>query len=80
MNLVTIGYAADDRSVTSQTIRNHIRRGQLTAYRPAGRRGHLVDIDEVRRIIEPGRYGAFGPRARIIPITADLDAVAGDPA
>lgn len=80
MNLVTIEDAADDRSVTSQTIRNYIRRGQLTAYRPGHRRDHLVDLDEVRKVVTRSRYGTFGPRARIVPIASNLDLRAGDPA
>lgn len=78
MHLVAIDHAAEDRSVTSQTIRNYIRRGQLKAYRVAGQRGHLVDIDEVRRVVTASRYGTFGPQAVVLPAPSNFSTAGSD--
>ena len=57
------------------TIRNWIKRGIVPAYRLAGSRGLLVDLDEMDRVLRdqpPARvrrkYGSYGPHARITPL------------
>lgn len=71
----TIQYAADDNGCDYGTVRNYIRRGDLTAFRLPGKRGHYVDLNEATEVIaKRQQYGSFGPDAKVI----DLSNVVGD--
>lgn len=62
----TIQYAADQNGCDYGTVRNYIRRGDITAFRLPDKRGHYVDLDEAREVLSKRqRYGSFGPNAKV---------------
>jgi hypothetical protein len=57
------------------TVYNKIKRGELTAYRLPGKRGHYVDVNEAAQVLgKRQRYGTFGPDAKV----RDLSKVVAD--
>lgn len=71
----TIQHAANDNGCDYGTVRNYIRRGDLTAFRLPGKRGHFVDLDEAREVLSRRQqYGTFGPDAKV----RDLSNVVAD--
>lgn len=57
------------------TVYNKIKRGDLTAYRLPGKRGHFVDVDEAGKVLSKRqKYGTFGPDAKV----RDLSNVVAD--
>lgn len=73
--VVSLADAARHRRVSTDTIRNYIKRGYFRAFTVTGRRGLLVDLDEMERSLDkqpPSRvrrgYGSYGPKARIVSL------------
>lgn len=73
--VVSLADAARHRGVSTDTIRNYIKRGYFRAFTVTGRRGLLVDIDEMDRSLAkqpPSRvrrgYGSYGSKARIVAL------------
>lgn len=71
----SIAHAADTHGCDPGTVYNHIKRGNLTAFKLPGRRGHYVEISEAARVLgERQRYASFGPDAKV----RDLSNVVAD--
>jgi transposase len=71
----TIRRAAEASGVSYETGVNYIKRGELTAYKLPGKRGHYVDLDEAEKVFtKRQKYGTFGPDAKV----RDLSNVVAD--
>lgn len=66
---------ADLNECDQGTVYNKVKRGDLTAYRLPGKRGHYFDIDEAAQVLSKRqKYGTFGPDA----VVRDLSKVVAD--
>lgn len=80
--LTSTSNAAMQAGVTNRTIRNWVSRGDLPGYLVTGRRGLMVDLDEMEAMLRrlPDRRGragvaAYGPKAKITRLPAQPEVV-----
>lgn len=75
----SIQKAADLNGCDPGTVYNKIKRGELTAYRLPGKRGHYVEVSEARAALSRRqKYGTFGPDAVVRDfsnVVADFEVV-----
>jgi hypothetical protein len=69
----TIAQAAAEVGVSQNTVRRHLGEGLFVGYKVAGRRGIILDLDEVQRAMRSLPRGkstasrnAYGDNARIV--------------
>lgn len=75
----TIQKVAELNGCHHRTVYNRIQRGDLTAYKLPGKRGHYVDVAEAEKVLgKRQQYGSFGPDAVVRDLSnvvADFDVV-----